>query len=72
MITALVYFVIYLLILGVVAWLLIYLVDSVPMFGPFRQIARVVITVVAVIILILLLLNLVGMVDGPGGRPLLR
>ena len=71
MITALLYFVIYIVILGVVAWLLIYVVDSLPMLAPFKQIARVVITVIAVIILILLLLNLVGTIDGPG-RPILR
>jgi DMSO/TMAO reductase YedYZ heme-binding membrane subunit len=63
MIQALVYFVAYVLVLGIVAWLLIYIVDQVPMLAPFKQVARLVITVVAVFILIILLLGLIGLVD---------
>lgn len=60
MIGMLVTLVIYILILGLVFWLLQYVINSIPQFAPFRQIANVVLTVVAVIILILLLLSLVG------------
>lgn len=60
MITALVYFVIYLIILGLVMWLLLYIVDAIPLPDPFNRVAKVVITVVGVLILILLLLSLVG------------
>jgi hypothetical protein len=63
MIGALVYFVIYLLVIGVIAWLLMFLVDYVPVPPPFNRVAKIVIMVVAVLIVILLLLGLVG--EGP-------
>jgi hypothetical protein len=63
MITALVYFVLYLIIIGAILGLLMYLNDAfVP--EPFHKVARVVIIVVGVLILILMLLSLVG--EGPG------
>jgi hypothetical protein len=63
MITQLVYFVLYLVIVGAILGLLIYLVDQfVPQ--PFHRIARMVIIVLGVIILILMLLSLIG--EGPG------
>lgn len=60
MITALVYFVVYLIVLGLIIWLLLYLVDAVPLPAPFNRIAKVAITVIGVLIVILLLLNLIG------------
>jgi hypothetical protein len=71
MITSLVYFVIYVVILGLIAGLLIWLVDAVPVPQPFNRVAKIVITVLGVLILILLLLNLAGLVEPPGRmRPL--
>jgi hypothetical protein len=60
MITSLVYFVVYLLIIGLILWVLIYAVDNIPMPAPFGQIARVVIMVIGALIVILLLLQLIG------------
>lgn len=58
MIEALVYFIIYLVVIGLIAWLLLYIVDSVPQFEPFRSVARVVIIVFCCLILIILLLQI--------------
>jgi hypothetical protein len=65
MITALVHLVIYIVVLGVIVWLLLYLIDAVPVPEPFSRVARVAITVLGVLILILLLLQFVGIVE-PG------
>jgi preprotein translocase subunit SecE len=64
MITSLIHLVIYIIIIGLIFWLLDYIISNVPLFEPFRSVARVVLMVVAVLILILLLLQLVG---GGGG-----
>jgi hypothetical protein len=61
---ALITLVITIIVVGVILWLLIYLVDNVPMFEPFRQVARTIILVVGVLILILILLQFIGVVDG--------
>jgi len=71
MITALVYLVLYIVIVGVVIWLLLYLVDAVPIPEPFHRAARIAITVIGVLIVILLLLNFLGVLE-PGGAPRLR
>lgn len=71
MLGALVSFVIYVLILGVIIWLLLWLIDYVPVPQPFNRVAKVVVVVIGVLILILLLLGLVG--EGPSSlhlRPL--
>lgn len=65
MITALVHLVIYIVVLGVVIWLLLYLVDAVPMGEPFHRVAKIAITVIGILILILLLLQFAGLVE-PG------
>lgn len=64
MIVALIHFVIYLIVVGLILWLLVYVIDNIPLFEPFRHIARTVVMVIGVIILILLLLDLLG--QGPG------
>lgn len=63
-IEALIQLVIVLVVLGVVAWLLMYLIDNVPMFEPFRQVARTIILVVCVLIAIVLLLQFAGIGKG--------
>lgn len=70
MISSLVYLVIYIIVLALIAWLLNYLVDNIPMQDPFRRIAKIAIMAFSVIILILLLLNFIGVLDG--GPPRLR
>lgn len=60
MIAALVYFVVYLIVIGLIVWLLLYIIDQVPLPAPFNRIAKIVVTVLGVLIVILLLLNLIG------------
>ena len=60
MIGALITLVIYIIILGLILYLLHYIVNALPLFEPFRQIANVLITVIGVIALIFILLSLVG------------
>ena len=64
MIAALVYLAIYIVVLGVIVWLLLYVIDQVQLAEPFHRVARVVIIVLGVLILILLLLRFFG-VDTP-------
>lgn len=52
--------VIYLIIIGAVFWLLIWLIDYVGLPAPFNRVARVVVMVVGVLILINLLLTFAG------------
>jgi|SoiMethySBSTD1v2_1073268.scaffolds.fasta_scaffold146600_5 hypothetical protein len=60
MIGSLIVLVVYILILGLVLWLLHYVVNAMPMFEPFRQVANIIITVIGVIALIFILLSIVG------------
>ena len=69
MIDTLVNLVIYILVLGLIFWLLDYLIANIPMQDPFRRVARMVLLVVGILILIILLLGLVG---GSPGVPRLR
>jgi hypothetical protein len=62
--------VVYIVVIGVVLWLLNYLIDSVPLQDPFRRVAKIALTVIGVLIIILLLLNFVGVLEG--GPPRLR
>ena len=70
MISALVSLVIYVIVVGIILWLLRYLISQLPMDEQFRTVANMVILVVGVLILILLLLNFAGLIDG--GLPRLR
>lgn len=72
MITALVMLVIYLVVLGLVIWLLNYLIDAVPLNPPFNRVAKVAVLVVGVLLAILLLLNFVGIGPLGSGPPRLR
>lgn len=67
MIGSLITLVIYIIILGLVLGLLHYVVNSLPVFAPFRQIANIIIMVIGVIALIMILLSLVG--DGSFRMP---
>lgn len=57
---SLIMFVVYLIIAGVIFWLLQWLVDYVGIPEPFHKVLKVVIAVVAVLIVIFALLNLAG------------
>ena len=65
MLSALIGLVIYLVIIGVIAWLLLYLIDNVPILAPFGAVARTVILVVCVLLAIMLLLNFAGSISLP-------
>lgn len=66
MIAALINLIIYCIVLGIVVWLVLYLIDAIPLPEPFHRIVRVAIIVVASLIVILLLLNFVGVdIGGP-------
>jgi len=61
MITSLIHLVIMIVVLGLVMWLLLYIIDMVPLAEPFNRVAKVAITVIGVLILILILLDFAGM-----------
>jgi hypothetical protein len=48
------------LIVGLIVWLLLYVIDLIPLPAPFGQIARAVVIVIAVIWLIKILLAVTG------------
>jgi phosphoglycerol transferase MdoB-like AlkP superfamily enzyme len=60
MINTLITLVIYIIVIGLILWLLQYIVNTLPMFEPFRQIANIVIMVIGVLFLIAVLLSVVG------------
>ena len=60
MVAALIHLVIYMIVVGIIVWLLLFLIDSIPLPEPFNRVARVCIIVVSVLIVILLLLQFIG------------
>lgn len=64
MIGSLITLVIYLIVIGLIVWLLLYAVQNIPLPAPFGQVARVFIVVIGVLIVILLLLQFLGVL-GP-------
>jgi len=67
MLESLLYFVIYIVVIGLIAFLLNYLVDAIPLQEPFRKVAKIAILVISVLAVIILLLGLIG-VGGPMPR----
>ena len=67
MISTLLTLVIYCLVLGLIVWLVHYVIDVIPISEPFARIAKILVIVVAVIIIILLLLSLID--GGPARLP---
>jgi hypothetical protein len=65
--SGIVWLVVYLVVAGLVFWLLHFLIDYVAPPEPFRKVAKVALVVLAVLVLIGLLLSLVGY--GPVFRP---
>jgi len=60
MIGTLIHLIIYIIVLGIIWWLLDYLIGALQIPDPFAKIARILLVVVAVLIIVMLLLNLVG------------
>ena len=56
--------VVYIIVVGLIVWLLNYLIDNIPMDEPFKRIAKIALMVIRVLILILILLQFIGVVDG--------
>ena len=70
MIGALITLIIYAAVIGLLLWLLQFVLNSFPIAEPFRRIVWVVAVVIAVIFLIIILLDLLG--GGSVGVPRLR
>ena len=64
MLGALIQLVIYIIVVGVVCWLLLYLNDTIPIPEPFHKVVRVVVIVIGVLIVILALLQFTGVDTG--------
>jgi hypothetical protein len=60
MIGELISLLIYLLIVGIILWLALYVIQTIPLPPPFAQVARVIIIVIGCLVVILLLLQLLG------------
>jgi hypothetical protein len=60
MITTLINLIIYILIIGILLWILQYVINNVPALAPFRQMAQVVLVVIGGLLLIMVLLSLLG------------
>lgn len=59
MLTSLVYLVIYIVVVGLVCGLLLYLIDTLGVPEPFHRLARAAVIIVGVLIVIFILLSLV-------------
>jgi len=64
MISALIHLVIYIIVIGLIAWLLLWAIEAVALPEPFNKVARVIIIVVSVLIVVLLLLQILGISGG--------
>lgn len=60
MLASLVTLVVYIIVVGLILWLLLWALDQLPAVEPFKTVARVLIIVIGVLILIALLLGFVG------------
>lgn len=60
MISALITLIIYLCVLGLLYWLIIYVLDTIPIPDPPNRIIKILLMVLMVVIVIVLLLNLIG------------
>lgn len=64
MISGLIGLIVWIVVVGLILFLLNYLVDAVPMDPNFKRVAKIAIMVIGILILILLLLNFAGLIDG--------
>jgi len=65
MIALLINLIIYLLVIGILYWLVIYVIDAIPLPQPANRVAKLVLTVLVVLVIILLLLQVAGVDLGP-------
>jgi hypothetical protein len=72
MIGALLQLIIYLLVLGILYWLVVYVIDAIPIPDPPNRIIKLVLAVVLAIVIILMLLNLLGISTGGLNLPKLQ
>ena len=52
--------VITIVVLGLVVWLLLYVIDLIPLPAPFAQVAKAIVMIIAVLFLIKILLSVTG------------
>ena len=64
MIPALINLIVWLLVVGILYWLVIYIIDTVPIPDPPARIIKLVLLVVLAIVVILMLLDLIGVQTG--------
>ena len=64
MIPALINLIVWLLVVGIIYWLVVWLIDSIPIPDPPARLIKIAMMVVMVLIVILLLLNLIGVQTG--------
>lgn len=64
MIPALINLIVWLLVIGIIYWLVIWLIDSIPIPDPPARLIKIALMVIMVLIVILLLLNLIGVQTG--------
>jgi TRAP-type C4-dicarboxylate transport system permease small subunit len=64
MIGALITLIIYLLVLGLLYWLVIYVLDTIPIPDPPNRIIKIALMVLMVLVIIVLLLNMLGVGTG--------
>jgi hypothetical protein len=60
MISALITLIVYLLVLGLLYWLVIYVLDTIPIPDPPNRIIKIALMVLMVLVIIVLLLNILG------------
>lgn len=64
MIGALITLIIYLLVIGLIYWLVIYVIDTIPIPDPPARIIKIALMVLLVLVIIILLLQMIGMSTG--------
>lgn len=73
MISELIYLVVFIVVVGLVLWLLGYIIDLVPMQEPFKRVAKIALMVIGVLIIVMVLLQFLGVLGPlPRGGTLLR
>ncbi|MBR0711747.1 hypothetical protein [Bradyrhizobium liaoningense] len=60
MLEGLIYLVINIVVIGLVIWLLRFLIELNPLGGPLRRVANIAVVVMGVLIIVMLLMNFVG------------
>lgn len=64
MVASLIQLVIWIIVVGLIFWVLNYLVDTLPLPEPFHKVAKVILAVVAVLVVLMVLLQLLGVSTG--------